>query len=140
MSRVRPARRTAGALVLALACAAALWAFAGGGGPTDEPTGGPTGAPPRAAGTAAAPASDAAVAPATAPPAAPLVPGSTLVGSQADGTQVLDGIPCQVRQPDGTMSPRSVRITIQPAAAVPVENSAVENGAVENTATAPGHR
>ena len=122
MSRVLASRRTGLALLLALACAAALWALASGRGPRNgEPTAGPngTGLPARDAGPAAAvPLQPAAAPDAT---AAPLVPGSTLVESHADGTQVLDGIPCQVRQPDGTMSSRSVRITIQPAAVLPVE-------------------
>jgi hypothetical protein len=138
VSRVRASRRTSPALrlasVLALACAAALWALAGGRGPRNgEPTAGPdgTGLAARDAGPAAAVPHQPAATPDAAP--APLVP-------QADGTQILDGIPCQVRQPDGSMSSRPVRITIQPAAVLPVEGVPIEGVRVESGGTAPGHK
>jgi hypothetical protein len=117
-------------LLLALAGAAALWTLAGGREARDG-----NGAPSRAAEPAAAAADQAPAAPApdaatgggagAAAPVPPIglsVPGSTSVESRPDGTQVLDGIPFQVRQPDGTMSSRPVRITIQPAAVVPIES------------------
>jgi hypothetical protein len=50
----------------------------------------------------------------------PYFPDRVPVEIRSDGTQIFEGIPVKVRQPDGTMKEIKTRMTIQPTKPVPV--------------------